>query len=56
MSNKEFIGKVRNINPGRYNIRQSEICAILQYSESPVCNILDAFRYGFLKGQRAAKK
>lgn len=51
-----FIKQIRAVKPGTYNAHGIEFIIISDLSEGDAFNAAyDFFRYGFLKGQRAAK-
>lgn len=51
-----FIGQIRAVKPGTYNAHGLEFIIISDLSGGDAFNAAyDFFRFGFLKGQRAAK-
>ncbi len=52
---EKFIRMVRAVEPGNYQMRLSEILALHDHNSEWFDAITDAFRFGFLKGQRAEK-
>lgn len=57
MDKEKFIKKVRSVNPGNYWINFPELIAIVEANSNQAVDCtVDGFLYGFLKGQRAAKK
>jgi len=53
---KRFIDKIKSVETGNYGLRVSDILIIAnQGNGSSIEGLFDAFKYGFLKGQRAAR-
>ena len=56
MNNDKLFELIDHVNPGAYNMTTSELLAILsRRAGEPCLAVLDAFRCGFVKGQRAEK-
>ena len=56
VNKQRLYSQIDKTNPGRYDARLSEIDAIVERYETDRYSIAsDAFLFGFLKGQRAAR-
>ena len=56
MNAEKLMKTIRGVRAGKYGCRSTELNMILDHNRnSPAGSAVDAFQYGFLKGQRAAK-
>lgn len=56
INEEKFLKQINEVNPGRYGMMLDEMMVLVeQYRHDIFRMVYAGFKYGFLKGQRAAK-